>query len=130
MVTSFRAGLRAYLQNQLGSLVGGRIHPTRLPDKAIFPAIVYQVITNAGRFAHDAPIPLRNPRIQFDVWALKASECETIASALEQALLGYRGPMGDVEYTAAWELITSEDSYEPDTKLERISLDFRGWYGT
>lgn len=129
-MVSFREGLREYLagDSDLEQLVGERIHASRLPDKPTLPAVVYRVVTNAGAISHDGPVELRNPRVQLDVWGSRPVEIEPVAEAITAALLGYRGPMGDVEYTAGWVLADSTDLYEQDTGLHRISLDFRGWY--
>lgn len=129
MVTSFRAGLREHLVNAAGPLVNERVYPGRLPDKPMLPAVVYQVITNVAVFAYEGPIPLRNPRIQIDIWSQRAAEAEQIALAVVEATLGYRGPMGDVGYTAGWRLEDETDIYETETGFYRTSLDFRGWYG-
>lgn len=127
---SFREGLVTYLNAQydLNDMVGGRIHAARLPDKPTLPAVVYRVVTNFGSISHDGPVELRNPRVQLDVWGERPADIEPVAEAIITALLGYRGPMGDVEYTAGWVLADSTDIFEKDTGLYRISMDFRGWY--
>lgn len=130
MTVSFRGGLTAFLgsQSEVQALVSDRIHPGRLPDKPTLPAIVYTVVTNETRFTHDGGLPLRHPLVQLDVWSKRAEEAERVEEAVTQALNGYKGPMGDVDYTAGWYLETSTDIYEQDTNLHRISMDFRGWY--
>ena len=128
MAVSFRAGLAEFLRDALGDGVG--IHPSRLPDKPTLPALVYRVISNVGEISHDGGVELRNPRVQLDAWANRQAEAESLADAVTAALNGYRGVMGDVGYTAAWRLEDSTDLYEQETGFYRVSLDFRGWYGT
>lgn len=130
MSVSFREALRDYLAADMAieQLVSGRIHASRLPDKPTLPAVVYRVVTNAGAISHDGPVELRNPRVQLDVWGARPADIEPVAEAITEALLGYRGPMGDVEYTAGWVFADSTDLYEQDTGLYRVSMDFRGWY--
>lgn len=130
MSVSFREALRDYLaaDSAIEQLVSGRIHASRLPDKPTLPAVVYRVVTNAGAISHDGPVELRNPRVQLDVWGARPADIEPVAEAITEALLGYRGPMGDVEYTAGWVFADSTDLYEQDTGLYRVSMDFRGWY--
>lgn len=132
MMVSFRTGLYEFLleQSALTALVGERVYPSVLPDKPTFPSVVYQVISNEQTFTHDGPVALRRPRVQIDVWSRRRLEAEAIESAIISALVGYRGPMGDVDYTAGWGLEISTDIYEQETLLHRISMDFRGWYGT
>lgn len=129
---SFRESLRAFLLTDadIAALVDESVHPSVLPEASHrrLPAIVYRVISNEGSFAHDGPVNLRHPRLQLDVWSLRRDEAEAVEDAVVRALLGYRGPMGDTGYTAGWRLEDSTDLYEEDTKLHRISLDFRGWY--
>ncbi len=132
MMVSFRAGLYEFLAEQVpvAALVSDRIYPSVLPDKPVLPAVVYQVVSNEQTFTHDGPVPLRRPRIQLDVWAKRRLDAERVEGALMAALVGYRGPMGAVDYTSGWGLELSTDLYEQDTGLHRISMDFRGWYGT
>lgn len=132
MMVSFRAGLFEFLAEQapIAALVSDRIYPSVLPDKPTLPAVVYQVVSNEQTFTHDGPVALRRPRVQLDVWSHRRLEAERIESAIIAALVGYRGPMGDVDYTAGWGLEVATDIYEQDTGLHRISMDFRGWYGT
>lgn len=132
MVASFRMGFASFLLDQgaVVSLIGERLWASRLPDKPVLPAVVYRVVTNLGAIDHEGAVELRNPRVQLDVWGRKPSEIEPIADALTEALLGYRGPMGEVDYTAGWVLEDTTDMYEEESTLYRISMDFRGWYGT
>lgn len=131
MVASFRVGLVDFLLDQapIRDVVGDRVYPSVLPDKATLPAIVYQVVSNLQEFTYQQAVPLRQPRIQIDGWARSRLETERIENAVAAALVGYRGPMGDVTYTAGWALENSTDLFEQETRLYRISLDFRGWYG-
>lgn len=125
MSESFITALTAFLREALGT---DRIHPSVLPDPAVLPALVYRVISNAGAIAHDGPVSLRNPRLQIDAWATTALEAEALELAVVNALHGYRGPMGNVDYTAAWRLEDSTQIYETETQFHRVSMDFRGWY--
>lgn len=131
MVASFRGGLVSFLLDQgaLTGAIGNRLHASRLPDKPVLPAVVYRVVTNQGGIDYEGAVELRNPRVQLDVWGRTPAEIEPIADALTSALLGYRGPMGAVEYTAGWVLEDATDMFEEESGLYRISMDFRGWYG-
>lgn len=132
MMVSFRTGLYEFLLSNTAvvALVGERVYPSKLPDKPVLPAVVYQIVSNEQTFTHDGPVALRRPRVQLDVWSHRRLEAERIENAIISAFVGYRGPMGDVDYTAGWGLEVSTDIYEQDTGLHRISMDFRGWYGT
>lgn len=124
---SFRTGLVTYLRAQVPS-VSNRIYPLVLPNTFTPPSVVYSIVTDLAGYSHDGPIELHNPRIQIDVWSRSILEAERVADEVERAMLGYQGPMGEVEYTAGWRLDTTTDIYENDTKLYRVSSDFRGWY--
>lgn len=130
---SFREALRDFLLADMGvaAHIGeNAVHPSVLPEanQRKLPAIVYSVITDTQMLSHDGPVPLRNPLVQVDVWAGQRLDAELVAEAVIRAMVGYHGAMGDLAYTTAWRLDDSTDLYEQDTKLHRISLEFRGWY--
>lgn len=124
---SIRAGLFNYIKDNV-PLVNNRVYPSVLPNTFQTPALVYRIITDLAGYDHDGPVELHNPRVQIDIWGKTPKECEQVAQELEAALLGYIGPMGDIEYTAGWRIDTITDFYEADTRLHRISTDYRGWY--
>lgn len=126
-MTEFRAGLAAFLAASCPS-VEGRVHPDVLPDKPGLPALAYQLISSIGGLAHDQAIDLRNVRVQIDAWAMTLSEAAAAALEVKRALNGYKGPLGDLAYSAAWSLEGEFDGVEEETRLYRVSLDFRGWY--
>lgn len=112
----------------VNALIGERLHPRVLPDKAQLPAVVYRTITNEAGFAHDGAVPLRHPRVQLDCYSRNSLEAEAVSESLTAALVGYRGPMGALAYTAGWNLEDATDIYEEETGLYRVSMDFRGFY--
>ncbi len=127
---SLHAGLRAYLLSQTAvtDLVDDRLHPSRLPDKPVLPAVVYTVVADVRDYAHDQALDLGRPLVQLDVWSTRQASALALADALIEALVGYRGAMGGIAYTAGWRLDGQRDLFEEETGFYRVSLDFRGWY--
>ncbi len=86
-------GLRFHLLDEatIAGLVGARIYPLRLPQKATFPAIVLQRISSM-RWKHlrgaDA---LARPRYQVDCWAQTHDAATSLGNLVRQRLNGFAG---------------------------------------
>ncbi|OME59482.1 tail completion protein gp17 [Paenibacillus odorifer] len=114
--------LRDYLLSvkEIQSVVDTRIYPGWLPEKPIYPAIAYLVISGVSH--HN--IPVAYPRFQFSVFSTKYSEVKELAEEIRSALQRYQGSMGGVRVLqGVWE--GSRDMYESDTKLYHIATDFK-----
>lgn len=118
--------LRAFLVAAVPA-VSGRIHPDRLPDPAVFPAIVYLRAATTRDAAYDGIPEFVESRMQIDVWSRTASERRTIADTVRRALLGYHGTMGTTA-VAIPRQPSDFDEYETDTKLYRAILEFVIWH--
>ena len=125
------ADLYTYLNahSGLSNLVETRIYPGRLPDPASghVPAVVYQLVSSPRMVAHDGVLPDTESRYQFDAWATTHVTATDVAGQLTAALLGYTGDMGST--SVAIPRRTNEfDSYEDDTGLYRVTVEFIIWH--
>ncbi len=119
-------GLRAHLVAAVPG-AGGRVHPDRLPDPPALPALVYQRVSTVRGVTYDGPDELVEARFQIDSWATTRAVARANARAVTDALLGYRGVMGDVLVAVPRQPVDF-DSFEEDTRLYRVTAEFIIWH--
>ena len=127
---SFIGDFRTVLLGDSGisALVGTRLYPDLLPQNPTLPALTYTQVSGIRETNLDGPMDLVERRIQIDGWTETALSRETLAEAVRLALNGFQGPLGGSPETGriyAAFLDNEQSFYEPDTKLFRVSLDFR-----
>ena len=121
-------GLYAHLSAVLS--IGDRVYPLMLPQGAVLPAIVYQVVGGEGPLhshgdAHDGPdagASFRRSRVQLASWADSARAAELLATEVETAVDGFSGTWGAVPIASAL-VDTSLDDWRPDVGRYRRLLD-------
>lgn len=123
---SFEADLKTHLGvAALAALVTDCVWPVIRPEgNSTFPAITYQVIAldpQANLDGIDAS--LREIRVQIDVWARAHSDILAVADALMT-----RMDTAATSFTSVLLPGSGADSYEPDTKLYRRTLEWSCWY--
>jgi hypothetical protein len=122
-------GLFAYLAARLS--VGDRVYPLTLPQGAVLPAVVYQLVGGEGPLhshadAHDGTGPAgssyQRSRVQLGCWADSARGAELLAAEVERAVDGFTGTWGAVPIASAL-VDTSLDDYRPDVGRYRRIVD-------
>lgn len=106
------------IQTALAALVSGRCYPLNAPDPVVKPCIVYQVISDVQTNSLDGFSGLSNKRIQVDAYATAYGAVKALASSVKAAMS-----------TALPESVhlSSQDLFENDTQLYRITMDFSDW---
>ena len=109
------------------SMIGTQMYPLTLREGTVPPALTYQLIDNGADHTLDgANDGLFHPRVQIDGWALRYVDLITLSDAVRIALDGFIGFIGpgltDVN-VLIWD--NEMDTYEPDRKEFRKTLDFR-----
>ena len=99
----------------LKTLVGNRCYPLVMPQNPTLPAIVYQRIASAPSNTLATPPTIDQVRLQIDSYAATYSEAKSTA-------LSVRNAMESATFKAT--LQSDDDSYEPETRLYRVSMDF------
>lgn len=86
-------GLRAFLLDNgaIAAVVDYRIYPLRLPQKAVFPAIVLTRVDEMNGAHLRGPNRLNVARIQIDSWALTFDAAVALGRLCGQRLDGYQG---------------------------------------
>jgi hypothetical protein len=122
-------GLFAYLSATLS--VGDRVYPLTLPQGAVLPAVVYQLVGGEGPLhshgdAHDGTTPptssYQRSRVQLGCWADSARGTELLAAEVERAVDGFSGTWGAVPVALALVELALDD-YRPDVGSFRRIVD-------
>ena len=113
------------IQEQLFALLNNatpaadRIYPLIAPDAAPPPYLVYQRVSANTENILSGSSGLINTRIQMDVYAATYAQAQDIAAAIDALM-------------SDWEVqnvsVLSQDLYEPDAKLHRVSTDYSLWH--
>jgi hypothetical protein len=121
-------GLYAHLSAVLS--VGDRVYPLTLPQGAVLPAVVYQLVGGEGPLhshgdAHaggGSGASFQRSRVQLGCWAESARAAELLAAEVEAAVDGFTGTWGTVPIASAL-VDTSLDDWRPDVGRYRRILD-------
>jgi hypothetical protein len=129
-------GLYAHLSSVLS--VGDRVYPLMLPQGAVLPAVVYQLVGGEGPLhshgdAQGGEGPSRptfqRSRVQLGCWADSAREAEVLGLEVESAVDGFTGPWGDIWIASAL-VDTSLDDWRPEVGRYRRIVDVQvQWIG-
>lgn len=109
------------------ALVGTRVYPNVLPQRATLPALVYRRVSGTREHAMgDDPGNVLS-RMQVDCWASSYSGVKALYAQVLDALSRYRATVGSetIDDILAGVPI---DMYEPDKELHRVMTDFQIWH--
>lgn len=103
-------------------LVGRRIYPVQLPEKATFPAVVVTGVSQVpeSTFTSTPADEISGSRVQVDVYAKQYDDAHQIAEAIEDVLCA--PPIGGIK-------LDSRELFETNTRLARVNVDFSIWRG-
>lgn len=109
---------------RLKNLAAGRVHYVRLPQKPIYPALVYNIITSDEQYSDEGHAGLSEYRVQIDAWAKTR---EAASSLMSQAKSAMRAHFADFRVVNEYDNIRER---EDETDLYRSSTDFICWQQT
>lgn len=111
----------------LNTLVSTRFHPDKMPQKVVFPAVCFQVISRPNTNAFGPAIANYRPRVQMDGYTTTSALRTALRTALVNAFYGYSGTIGGETIKSI--LIDNEretvEMFDTETEAYRISIDFR-----
>lgn len=113
----------------LGGLIGSRVHPLMLPQAPTVPALTYQTVSTLPMHTLQQASALQRIRMQIDVWAKTYLDVETVATALNTCLDGFRGVMGGspgLHVQGAFRAM-ERDWYDEAPQLYRRTIDYFLW---
>ncbi len=108
----------------VSAIAGASVFPVTIPQGASKPAIVYTLDGDEVDQLLDGLGEGRLAFVAIDCYADLHAQAHSLADAVEACLSGYRGAMGakTVEFA---KLERRFDLFETETKLYRVSLQFR-----
>lgn len=128
-VPALSDGLYAHLSSVLS--VGDPVYPLTLPQGAVLPAVVVQLVGGEGPLhshadAHDGAGPpassYQRSRIELGCWADSARAAELLAADVGRAVDGFTGTWGTVPIASALVELALDD-YRPDVGRYRRIVD-------
>lgn len=110
--------VEATIQSLLKPLAAGGCYPLTAPDPVVKPYIVFQIISDVQENGLDGYLGISNKRMQIDAYATAYGAVKTLAGQIKAAMS-----------TAALSNLhlSSQDMYEPETQLYRITMDYSIW---
>jgi hypothetical protein len=106
----------------VSAIVGTRVYPLVLPQKAALPAISYLRVSGAQELSLSGHSGLESPRIQIDCWATTYAQAKALSAAVQAAMLA----------SSAFKVgsVSDRDLFEDETNVFRVSIDFSVWHRT
>lgn len=97
---SIKTALKTMISTTNSSWVGERAYSRIAPEKAEYPLITYNLVSNPQDYTLTAPVDLQSARFQINVWATTADAAETIAASLKAYFSGFKGTVSTVNIQA------------------------------
>lgn len=107
------------IQALLAPLAAGGCYPVvNTSPTPVTPYLIFQVISNVPVVSLDGPSGRERRRVQIDAWADTYKTVKDLELSVKSAMAGA---------TFVNLPLLSQDLYEPDTKLFRVTMDFSVW---
>ena len=113
--------------SSITDLVSTRTYPQVLPQKSSYPAISFTLIGNQLPLVLSADSKVRQPRYQFNCFALTAKGAGQLAEALLTLLQGYTGDWGG-QTIGYCRVLNQNDFYSEAAEAYWTALDARFFY--
>jgi hypothetical protein len=111
----------------VAGLIGTRWYPDTLPENPIYPAVVYQQISQVTIGSHTETANLAQTRLQLTLWCNTFDQAITLRNAIRTVLNDYRGSSSGVRIDRCqWysDLSTSD----PITQKFNRFIDLMIWH--
>ena len=110
--------LKSDLQAVLASLASGGAWDKIAAQGTLPPYIVWQFVVSTSNVALGGASDVQNTRVQIDAYAKSGVDTEALGKVIATAMAA--ASFANVP-------LSSQDFYEPEVKLHRISLDYSLW---
>jgi hypothetical protein len=125
-------GIYILLVNDTGisALAADRIYPVLAPPEAPAPLIVFLGVSIVPVNGISGQNKLTKKRMQFDCYGQTYSDAKKLEQAVNHVLINYQGTLsdGDSTYVNGIQSLLSQDLFDSDANLYRVSLDFEVWF--
>lgn len=131
---SIRSQIYSRLSGYAGltALVSTRIYPALIPQGAAMPAVTFTLVSATRPSAFGSDPGRVRARFQVDCWSDQAagstSGADLVAEQVRAALQRWRTSSGSPEIFDSF-IENSFETYEPETKIHRVSIDIIIWHG-
>lgn len=106
----------------VAALVGGRVHPDRLPQGTTYPALRYVMVDRVEVLAKPGSLALRIVRasVQLDCYAATYGQAKALAAAVKGSMYGWQdGANGVIQAR-----VTDErDGDDAEETMQRVIVD-------
>jgi hypothetical protein len=128
----FEEALFLHLKNHSGikSIVQERIYPLIIPQKSIFPVLVYQKISSERLHSLSGDTGASMPYYQISCWADSYLAVKLLGDQVRFCLQNHRGKLGGISgVDVSGTLLRSEsEGMETDTNKYYVYLDFQFFF--
>ena len=123
-----KASIRAIVALSSASPRKASIYPYFLPQSHIgFPALTYSMDDDLEQTLIDGTSTMKEAILSVDCWAYDYIRAHDLADAVKDEMVDYTGTFGSSTVNHCRKE-RELDLYEPDTKVYRVSLQFRVAY--
>ena len=112
----------------LTGLIAGRVYPVMAPQGVPSPYLVFLKIVEMASGTLCAQDPMVRDLFQFDSYAKTFKQSLTIAKAMRDSLIDFRGAMDGI-HVASIRLDNEMHVLEPEPGLFRVSTSLFIWHG-
>ena len=110
--------------SSINALIGTRIFPVLLPERATLPAVTYQVISMKPQYELQNRVNVTNLRLQIDAWAETYADAKSAVSAIVAVLDNFSGTLPDSTQVFGVQLRNSVDYFEHESLTYRVLAEF------
>ena len=125
-------GIYSLLANDAGitALVGNRIFAVQADEAANAPLIVFFGVSTVPVTGISGQNKLTKKRMQFDCYGQVYGDAKAVEKAINHALINFQGTLADTDrtYVNGIQALLSQDLFDSDANLYRVSLDFEVWF--
>lgn len=107
----------------IGSLVGGRVYPLRMPENPVYPVILWSIVGGTPTEMTQDMQYVDNPRLRLDVWGNTFDDVLTVGAQI-LSLLAMRS-QSNLGFSSLYD--GKQDILDADTGNFRRIYEFRIW---
>lgn len=108
----------------LAALVGTRVYPVKLPQKVVYPAIVFTKLGGPRAHSQDGSSGFVQGLFAFDCWADTNAVASAVEKALKDTLDGYRDVHTGGLINAAFANEAPEEGWDDERDRAYSSVDY------
>ncbi len=112
----------------LAALVGTRVYPVKMPQKVVFPAIVFAKMGGPRAHSNDGSSGFVNGLFAFDCWGVSQTSATAVEKALKDTFDGYRDVQAGGLINGAFAITDPEEGWDDKREAAYASVDYQVLY--